>query len=138
MGQEMKDIDEYGKFTEEIWFSKHQLNCNIFAKGDHPAVFYKGCPGTCSCDQDSERSLMIMTMGLPGEVGEVLEILKKRIRDGKFDRENLKKELGDVAYYWARICRHFNFLPSEVLAANHEKLIDRKSRGMMRGSGDNR
>jgi NTP pyrophosphatase (non-canonical NTP hydrolase) len=123
------NIDDYGKFTEEIWFSKHQVDCALFTDPEK---------GTCDCNIDTERSLTIMSFGLAGETGEVMELLKKRIRDGKFDRDSLIKELGDVAYYWARICQHFNVSPSEVLKINMEKLLDRKARGVMRGSGDNR
>jgi NTP pyrophosphatase (non-canonical NTP hydrolase) len=68
----------------------------------------------------------------------VQEKIKKFVRDGNLDIENLKKELGDVAFYWARICRHFDLYPSEVLQANIEKLVSRKERGTQRGSGDNR
>ena len=109
----MKDIDAYGDFTVEMWMADPSAELD-------------------------ERQLAIMALGLPGEVGEVIELLKKRLRDGTFDRENLCKELGDVAYYWARLCRAFGLQPSEVLAANIEKLESRRARGTMRGSGDNR
>lgn len=137
MEQKMNDIDKYGEFTESIWLSKHQLDCSIFTGAN---MIANGATGEnrCDCDQDSERSLMIMTMGLAGEVGEVMEILKKRVRDGKFNRVDFIKELGDVAYYWARLCKQFDILPSYVLQTNMNKLIDRKNRGMMRGNGDNR
>lgn len=127
----MLNIDDYGQFTEDIWFSKHQADCNTFLRDI-------GVGALCNCDQDPERSLTIMTLGLAGETGEVMEILKKRIRDATFDKENLIKELGDVAYYWARICRHFGIQPSQVLETNRTKLLSRKARGVMRGSGDNR
>lgn len=133
----MKDIDEYGKFTEDIWFSKHQTGCNIFKNISIAPNNYLQ-KGQCNCDTDPERSLMIMTMGLAGEVGEVMEILKKRVRDGNFDDRALEKELGDVAYYWARLCKFFEMEPSEVLQTNVNKLQDRLARGAMRGSGDNR
>lgn len=110
----MTNIDEFGQFTEDNWFSKHQLNCGLYSSQD------------CTCDKDPERSLMIMTMGLAGEVGEVMEILKKRVRDGKFDIGELTLELGDVVHYWARICRHFDLVPSEVLEANIRKLKVRR------------
>jgi NTP pyrophosphatase (non-canonical NTP hydrolase) len=109
----VKDIDAYGDFTVRMWM------------GDPAGVI-------------DERQLTIMSLGLPGEVGEVIEILKKRLRDGIFDRENLIKELGDVAYYWARLCRAFDVTPSEVLALNIEKLESRRARGTMHGSGDDR
>ena len=109
----MKDIDAYGDFTVRMWMGE-------------PA------------EELDERQLAIMSLGLPGEVGEVVEILKKRLRDGTFDRENLRKELGDVIYYWARLCRAFDLQPSEVLASNIDKLESRRARGTMRGSGDDR
>lgn len=109
----MKDIDAYGDFTVEMWMSDPNGELD-------------------------EKQLAIMSLGLPGEVGEVVELLKKRLRDGTFDRDNLRKELGDVAYYWARLCRAFDLQPSEVLAANIEKLESRRARGTMHGSGDDR
>ena len=106
----MKDIDEYGRFTEEMWFT-------------HPP----------------NVSLTIMALGLSGEVGEVQEHLKKYFRDGReLNMEALVKELGDVAYYWARLCMHLGLKPSEVLAANVNKLTSRQSRGTLAGSGNNR
>ena len=79
-----------------------------------------------------------MALGLAGETGEVMEILKKRVRDNFFDKEALKKELGDVIHYWCRICSAFELLPSDVIQTNIDKITDRKARGVMRGSGNNR
>jgi NTP pyrophosphatase (non-canonical NTP hydrolase) len=109
----MKDIDQYGQFTVDMWFSADD-------------------------DRDPLRSLAIMTIGLGGECGEVQEKIKKFVRDGTWDRDLVVKELGDVAYYWARLCRHFDIQPSEVLQTNVDKLISRRARGVERGSGDNR
>lgn len=79
-----------------------------------------------------------MALGLAGENGEVLEHIKKAIRDNHLDRDELKKELGDAVFYWARLCIFFGFEPSEVLSANKEKLESRRARGVLRGDGDNR
>jgi NTP pyrophosphatase (non-canonical NTP hydrolase) len=68
----------------------------------------------------------------------VLEILKKRVRDGHFDKDHLKKELGDVLYYWTRLCTTFDLTPQEVLEANVAKLEDRLARNVMSGSGNDR
>jgi NTP pyrophosphatase (non-canonical NTP hydrolase) len=112
----MKDVDKYGLFVDSVWFSSKSKTKKLTAR-DHS----------------------IMNLGLPGEVGEVLELLKKNIRDGgKLDKEALKKELGDVAYYWARICSAHGFKPSEVLKANKAKLQGRVKRQTLRGSGNNR
>lgn len=109
----MKDIDQYGQYTVDNWFS-------------------------ADSNTDPVRSLTIMTLGLAGETGEVIEKIKKKFRDNTLDLDLLKKELGDVAFYWARICREFGLQPSEVLATNIKKLNDRRARGVSHGSGDNR
>ena len=85
-----------------------------------------------------ERDLTIMSLGLAGETGEVIELLKKRVRDGHLDKISLTKELGDVIFYWAMLCNAFGLTPSQVIAANVEKVTSRNERGVMRGSGDDR
>lgn len=114
----MRDINEYANFTCRMWVSGNETVDNV----DNPNI----------------RSLAIMSLGAAGETGEVVELVKKYIRDGRLDMDNLKKELGDMVYYWARLCKYFNLEPSEVLAANVEKLESRRARGKIRGSGDNR
>lgn len=109
------NINDYGKFVDDFWFSSG----------------VKGGPLT-------ERDFRIMECGLPGEVGEVLELIKKEVRDGTVNREGLKKELGDVAYYWARICSAYGFTPEEVLQCNMDKLLARREAGTLRGSGNDR
>ena len=86
----------------------------------------------------SKRDIMIMGFGLAGETGEVMEYLKKLERDGKEDREHLKKELGDVLYYLAMIGETFGIPLSEVVAGNQEKLNGRIERGTLQGSGNDR
>lgn len=84
------------------------------------------------------RSLFIMATGLAGEAGEVSEILKKHVRDGDLNRDALKKELGDVLHYWARIAKEFDIPPTEIMLDNIEKIASRKERGTFHGSGDYR
>jgi NTP pyrophosphatase (non-canonical NTP hydrolase) len=112
LADQMFDIDAYGEFVDEMWFP--------------------------SKDGLTERDFRIMELGLPGEVGEVLELLKKQVRDGNLDKTALKKELGDVVYYWARICSAQGFTPSEVIMANVEKIEGRNQRGTLKGSGNDR
>jgi NTP pyrophosphatase (non-canonical NTP hydrolase) len=82
-------------------------------------------------------------LGLAGEAGEVCEKIKKIMRDqeGKFTQENVEqisKELGDVLWYVAMLAAEFNVALSSVAEANLAKLLDRKSRGVLKGSGDER
>lgn len=77
--------------------------------------------------QDDLRQLYIMSTGLAGETGEVLEHLKKHVRDGKLDIEALRDELGDVIHYWTRICLRYELSPREVMLANIDKIKARQS-----------
>ena len=77
-----------------------------------------------------------MAFGLSGETGEVMEWIKKYVRDGSDDRSLLLKEFGDVQYYLYMLARRFGFSVNDVVAANVEKLKGRVDRGTQRGSGD--
>jgi len=78
------------------------------------------------------------TLGLVGEAGEVAEKIKKCFRDGKLDREAVQKELGDVLFYWVALHNLLGLCPDHTIDTNVNKLNDRETRGVMRGSGDNR
>jgi NTP pyrophosphatase (non-canonical NTP hydrolase) len=71
------------------------------------------------------RDLYIMTAGLGEEAGEVLGVLKKKQRDGKFDKQHFKEELGDVLYYLTMICNFHGITLREVVDVNIEKLEKR-------------
>lgn len=92
---------------------------------------------------DITPQLMSQVLGLVGESGEVAEKFKKLLRDnrGKLTDENraeLKKELGDILWYVTSVSHLLGFSLEEVAKLNNEKLASRKSRGIIKGSGDNR
>ena len=82
-------------------------------------------------------------LGLGGETGEVLNKVKKIMRDhdgvltDEF-REILKSELGDVLWYVAALASELHLNLDDIAQANLEKLFSRKERGVIGGSGDNR
>lgn len=62
-------------------------------------------------------------LGLAGEAGEVADSIKKAIfHDHGLNREQLLKELGDVAWYLAGICSTQGIDLGEVFARNIDKL----------------
>lgn len=62
-------------------------------------------------------------MGLNGEAGEAIDILKKHLFQGHdYDREHLAKELGDVAWYLAVSADALGYSLEEILNMNVEKL----------------
>lgn len=69
-------------------------------------------------------------LGLAGEAGETLDMIKKWIFHEKdLDREHFKKELGDVMWYMAMICYSFGFDLDEILQMNIDKLKARYPEG---------
>lgn len=83
------------------------------------------------------------TLGLSGETGEVAEKVKKIIRDKngiveEIDREEIKKELGDVLWYMSQIASELGLDLDAVAQTNLDKLMSRLERNMIGGSGDNR
>ena len=87
-----------------------------------------------------ETALAYLTLGLAGEAGEIANKAKKLIRDGDnpAKRAEITKELGDVCWYIAVLAQELGVNLGRVMEDNLEKLADRKSRGMLQGSGDNR
>jgi NTP pyrophosphatase (non-canonical NTP hydrolase) len=80
---------------------------------------------------------------LNGEAGEVAEKIGKAIRDdgsviAPERRADLKKEFGDVLWHLANLAAEFGFSLSDIASENISKTTDRKARGALKGSGDNR
>ena len=73
--------------------------------------------------------LLTAALGLAAETGEFCEIPKKMFFQGKpLNEENvfhMKRELGDVMWYWINACRALNIDPNEVIAENVRKLESR-------------
>lgn|SRR6185436_4207916 len=88
-----------------------------------------------------EYEVVYPSLGLASEAGEVADKVKKHLRDGTSVaalQESLSKELGDVLWYVAAICTDLKLNLGDVARANIFKLQDRKIRGVLGGSGDER
>lgn len=73
---------------------------------------------------------MLLAMGLGGEAGEVLEVLKKEIGHGRpRDDEHTAEELGDVLWYVSELARLHGWTLDEVAEANIAKLKRRYPAG---------
>lgn len=92
---------------------------------------------------DLSPKLLAQILGLVGESGEVAEKVKKLIRDkqGKIteaDRQELLKELGDILWYINAVAYLLGSNVEAVAKGNLDKVLSRKARGAIKGSGDNR
>lgn len=82
-------------------------------------------------------------IGLVGETGEVAEKIKKLIRDkqGKLDniyRDEIKKEMGDVLWYFSQLATDLGIDLEDLVKTNLEKIKSRQIRHKIHGSGDDR
>ncbi len=92
---------------------------------------------------DITPQLMGMVLGLSDESGEVLGKFKKLLRDKHGvltdeDRAEIIKEIGDVLWYVTTVSHLLGYSLEEVARKNNDKLLSRKDRGTLAGSGDNR
>ena len=104
---------------------------------------YQAKATTTSTLTDNNIKPLYFTLGLTGEAGEIAEKIKKIIRnhDGDFsklDLDDIKKELGDVLWYLAMLSHTFGISFDDVAKTNIDKLADRKARGVIKSTGDNR
>jgi NTP pyrophosphatase (non-canonical NTP hydrolase) len=90
------------------------------------------------------KAMEYLTLGLTGEAGEIANKVKKFIRDGAVKDEYLAKriqigyEIGDVLWYCAVLAEELEMNLGHIMENNLQKLADRKKRGTLSGSGDNR
>lgn len=105
---------------------------------------------------DSCGNISYMLLNLMGEVGEFSSKVAKHIRRGKAvivdnclcdgpdsglterDSAELRKEAGDCLWQLAGLCNVMGWTLEEVARENLAKLADRKARGVIDSSGDNR
>ena len=88
----------------------------------------------------SKKDVLINgVMGLCGESGEVIDIVKKHLAQGhELDREKLVKELGDVAWYLAETAYALDVPLEDVLQRNIDKLRARYPEGFDKERSINR
>ena len=79
----------------------------------------------------SRKEVLINSvMGLCGEAGEAIDIVKKWLAQGHaLDKEHLAKELGDIAWYLAEAATALDIPLEDILQANLDKLKKRYPEG---------
>lgn len=81
---------------------------------------------TLNKELDKKDILINSVMGLCGESGEAIDIVKKWLAQGhKLDKDHLAKELGDIAWYLAEAATALDLSLEDILQANLDKLKKR-------------
>ena len=111
------DLNKYQNFVEAVT-SKESNDINSF----------NGRVAELALQQSNINVPLLLTaaIGMAAEVGEFAELPKKIVFQGKpLNEENIfhmKRELGDVMWYWVNACRALNLNPNDVIAENVRKL----------------
>ena len=85
---------------------------------------------TLNKELTNDQVLLNGVMGLCGESGEVIDIVKKHISQGHvLNKEKLIEELGDVAWYLAETAYALGVDLESVLQSNIDKLKKRYPEG---------
>ncbi len=88
---------------------------------------------------DKKDVLINGVMGLCGESGETIDIVKKWLAQGhELNRERILSELGDIAWYLAEVAYALDTPLEEVLIGNIEKLKARYPEGFDTEKSKNR
>lgn len=98
---------------------------------------------TLNPELSKKEVLINSVMGLCGESGEAIDIVKKWLAQGhELDKEHLAKELGDIAWYLAEAATALDLPLEQIFRENIEKLKNRypegfdTKRSMVRLKGD--
>ena len=85
---------------------------------------------TLNPELDKKDVLINGVMGLCGESGEAIDIVKKHLAQGhELDKEKLAKELGDVAWYLAETATAIGYDLEDIFQMNIDKLKMRYPEG---------
>ena len=85
---------------------------------------------TLNPELDKKDVLINSVMGLCGESGEAIDMVKKWMAQGhELDKEHFAKELGDIAWYLAEAATAIDMPLEDILQANIDKLKKRYPEG---------
>tara|TARA_B100001167_G_C16636754_1_gene242135 strand:- start:189 stop:602 length:414 start_codon:yes stop_codon:yes gene_type:complete len=95
-----------------------------------PSLDIEALKASLEATQDNSEidvpRLMTAALGLSSEGGEFVEIVKKIFLQGKpANQDNIfhmKRELGDIMWYWVTACMALGLDPVEVILENQKKL----------------
>jgi NTP pyrophosphatase (non-canonical NTP hydrolase) len=119
----MSKINDYAKFVDTTT-SNESKNFMAFINSTSKLEAH---------DNINVPRVMTSAIGMLAESGEFTEIIKKMVFQGKeFSEDNrfhMKRELGDILWYWIQGCIALGYTPDEVMDENIKKLEARYPNG---------
>ena len=123
------DLNKYKDFVEAVTSKESQDLTLFMSRLDRLDANYEayGADGEYMHGPDINVPLLLCgAIGLGSETGEFQEIVKKMVFQGKplteETRFHMKRELGDIMWYWVNACRALDLDPNDVVAENVKKL----------------
>lgn len=123
------DLKRYQEFVKEVTSETSKDLTTFMSRLDMLDGNYEayGPNGEMQHGPDVNVPLMLTaSIGLGAEAGEFQEIVKKILFQGKpLNEENvfhMKRELGDIIWYWVNACTALGLNPNDVIAENVRKL----------------
>ena len=123
------DLNKYKDFVEAVTSKPSQDLTEFMNRLDRVDANYEsyGPDGEYMHGPEINVPLLLCgAIGLGSETGEFQEIVKKIVFQGKPLNEeahfHMKRELGDIMWYWVNACRALGFDPNDVVAENVKKL----------------
>ncbi len=117
-------INDYGKFVDSTTSSESKYTGDLVIRLTRLQTQHKDIAWS---------RLMTSAIGMLAESGEFAEIMKKILFQGKVmnedNRFHMKRELGDVLWYWIQGCIALGYEPEEVMKENIKKLESRYPNG---------
>jgi NTP pyrophosphatase (non-canonical NTP hydrolase) len=126
------DLNKYKDFVQAVTSQASNDLTTFMDTVDRLDANYELNADTGQMEQGPDVNIPLLItacFGLAAEGGEFIEVPKKIIFQGKvLSHDNvfhMKRELGDIMWYWINACRALNLDPNEVIAENVRKLESR-------------
>ena len=130
----MSKINDYARFVDSCTSETSKDTSKMCDRLDYLRGNYSMKGGEVIEQEVDMARLMTALIGMMAESGEFAEVVKKKVfqADSKFKSDeifHMKRELGDVLWYWVQGCKALGFTPDEVMDENIRKLEKRYPNG---------
>ena len=124
------DLNHYREFVQKVTSDASNDLTTFMNTLDRIDANYELFDGEMRHGPDINVPLLLTAaLGMAAETGEFCEIPKKIFFQNKALNEeavfHMKRELGDIMWYWINACRALDLDPNEVIAENVRKLQSR-------------